>query len=128
METIQKLVEKAGRWYENYVASALEPRQAKFWLLFWGSVIASCAIFYVYTFYVSDRLSRLEQTYSTTLVTDGCVLLPALVLRRLLPWGFLFLYSFFMRWLGLQDLALWLPILFGLIYLKRRRINHPQNN
>lgn len=128
MEVPVNLLKKARCWHKNYVVDAIEPRQAKFWFLFWGSIVLSCAIFYVYAFCVGDYLEHLKPAYFTTMVTSGCVLFPALMLRRLHLVGFLFLYYFFMSWLGLQNLTFWLLILLSLIHIKRTRMNHPENN
>ncbi len=119
MEATEKIITTANNWYNGYVEGALTTGHSKFWLVFWRSVVVSCATYYTYAFYISDYLKISSLSGVEIAVVDMCALLPFVFLRRLQAIGFLLLCSFLTQWLGLSRLAFWLLILIYVAYRKR---------
>ena len=94
-----KTSEKLKNWYEGYINGALTTKQPKFWILFWGSVIACCIIYYVYTFWFIDHLDGPKPLYIRQIVPIVCCLLPFFILRRLHLILILFLIYYLWKWL-----------------------------
>lgn len=80
---LMRKLKLVGNKWTSYVEKGLTGDQLKFWFLFWGSVVAACALFYVYDRWLSGFLGPEITAHLNPIVTFGCVLLPAFVLRRL---------------------------------------------
>jgi hypothetical protein len=82
------------RWHHAYLEAGLTPQQTRFWGLFCGAVLVSCTLFYLHDQTAFDWPDPRTRVLARKAVGYFCLMLPALVLRRLHPYALLFGVNF----------------------------------
>jgi uncharacterized membrane protein YhaH (DUF805 family) len=99
METIDKLSRRYNNWHVRYVEGALTTGDTKFWILFCGSAIFSCCVYFVYSHFILDYMVQSKSKLPEGVVSVTCSLFPFVTLRRLHDMGLLIACYFLIKWL-----------------------------